>query len=795
MIDPVCGMTVSPERARGGSFAHGGVTYYFCSTGCRARFAADPAGWLASGPKGMGAPAAAPLSLHRKDPPPAEPRAPSRPDRARPAAPADRQPAVEYTCPMHPEVRQPGPGDCPLCGMALEPAGVSDAPADNVELRSMTRRLLVAAALSVPLVAVNVAGMSAGGHGGLLPAAWRQWVELLLATPVVLWAGWPIFVRAWRSVVTWRLNMFTLIGLGVVVAYGESVAALALPGVFPAGLRDHAGLLPVYFEAAAVIVTLVLLGQVLELRARERTGHAIRKLLSLTPPTARLVDDGGERDVPVGEVRAGDRLRVRPGERVPVDGVIIEGGSAVDESLMTGEATPVHRHPGDRVLSGTQNGLGSFVMVAEKVGAETLVSRIAALVADAQRSRAPIQRLADTVSSYFVPAVIAVAIATFAIWLAIGPEPRLAYAVVNAVAVLIIACPCALGLATPMSIMVASGRGASAGVLFRHAEAVERLSRVDTVVIDKTGTLTVGKPEVLDVTWTEGASEREVLVAAASLEQASEHPLASAVLAAARRRALPLAPAMAFIAVPGHGVKGRVEGDEVLAGTAEFLRGKGVDASPLERRAQALRTEGQTVVFVARQGRLIGLIGVGDPVKVSAPSAIRALKADGVRLVMLTGDHATTARAVARKLAIDDVRAEVRPEGKAAAIGDLQHAGHVVAMAGDGVNDAPALATADVGIAMGHGTDIALESASVTLVKGDLGGLVRARRLSRRTMRNIRQNLFFAFGYNLLGVPIAAGALYPVFGILLSPMIAAAAMSFSSVSVIANALRLRRLKL
>ena len=705
---------------------------------------------------------------------------------------------------MHPEVIRNGPGDCPICGMALEPKTITAGEVENPELADMTRRFWVAAALSAPLVVLAMTGMSMTwiGHGI------RGWLELALATPVCLWAGWPLLVRGARSIQSRNLNMFTLIGLGVLVAYAFSLVAILAPGLFPPAFRGEMGTPPVYFEAAAVIVTLVLLGQVLELRARARTGQAIRKLLDLAPAVARrLTASAGSKDpasipagpasmqdeeVPLSEVVPGDRLRVRPGEKVPVDGVVIEGGGSIDESMVTGESIPVHKQPGDRVIGATVNGTGSFVMRAERVGRDTLLARIVALVGEAQRSRAPIQRLADVVSSYFVPTVVVVAIGTFIVWSVAGPEPRLAYGLVNAVSVLIIACPCALGLATPMSIMVASGRGATMGVLFRNAEAIEILERVDTLALDKTGTLTQGRPELATVSWIDGTNEREVLALAASLEQGSEHPLAGAIVRGARARGLGLERVEYFESETGLGIRGRVAGRDVVIGSQAFLTRLRIDASELSRRADSLRQDGQSVVFVAIDGRPAGLVGVTDPIKVSAVEAIRALHAEGLRLVMLTGDHEATAKAVARRLGIDEVRAEITPDAKAAAVRSMQAEGRKVAMAGDGINDAPALAAADVGIAMGTGTDIAMESAGVTLVKGDLRGIVRARRLSRQTILNIRQNLFFAFVYNAVGVPIAAGALFPIFGILMSPMIAAAAMSVSSVSVIANALRLRR---
>ena len=696
---------------------------------------------------------------------------------------------------MDPEVRQDQPGNCPICGMALEPEVPSAASdAADPELRDMTKRLWVAAILTLPLLVLTMTGMS-GGVGRLVPMSLRPWVELALATPVCLWAGSPFFARAVRSIRTGNLNMFTLIGLGVGVAYVVSVVAVVAPGMFPAAFRDSMGHVFLYFEAAAVIVTLVLVGQVMELRARGRTSAAIRMLLNLAPATARrLRADGGEEDVPLSTVHPGDRLRVRPGEKVPVDGVVIEGASQIDESMVTGEAIPVHKQPGDRVVGATVNGTGTLVMRAERVGADTLLSRIVAMVVQAQRSRAPIQRLADRVSSYFVPAVVGVAVIAFLVWAFVGPEPRLAHAVVAAVAVLIIACPCALGLATPMSIMVASGKAASYGVLFKNAEAIETLGSVDTLVVDKTGTLTQGKPELTSVVWREPFSENDVLSLAASLERGSEHALAPAIIRAAESRSLQIQSPTDFRSITGRGVTGRVGGRLVAVGNASLMQQHAGDAD-LDDRAERLRRDGHTVVFVSIDGRAAGLLAIGDPVKVSAADAVRSLRAAGLRIVMLTGDNKTTAQTVARKLSIDEVHAEVLPDQKAAIVADLQRAGRTVAMAGDGINDAPALAAARVGIAMGTGTDIAIESASVTLVKGDLRGILRAHRLSRLTIANIRQNLFCAFVYHAIGVPIAAGVLYPVFGWLLSPMIAAAAMSFSSVSVIANALRLRSVTL
>ncbi|HEX7125216.1 MAG TPA: copper-translocating P-type ATPase, partial [Thermodesulfobacteriota bacterium] len=685
----------------------------------------------------------------------------------------------------------------PICGMALEPraAGAADEP--NPELVDMTRRFRVSAVLTVPFVLLMIADLLPGEPvRRAVPAPLLSWGQLVLATPVVLWGGWPFFQRGYRSIVNRSLNMFTLIALGTGAAYAYSVVATVAPGLFPEGFVSHGGHVAVYFEAAAVIVTLVLLGQVLELRARSETSSAIRALLGLAPRVARRVrPDGAEEDVPLEEVCVGDRLRVRPGEKVPVDGEVVEGASAVDESMVTGEPIPAEKTPGSRVTGGTVNGTGSFVMRADRVGSDTLLAQIVRMVSEAQRTRAPIQRLADVVSSYFVPIVVVVAAATFVVWAVRGPEPSLAYGLVNAIAVLIIACPCALGLATPMSIMVGTGRGATAGVLVRDAEALETLAKVDTLVVDKTGTLTEGRPKLSEVEPAPGFDEEVVLRLAASLEQGSEHPLAAAILAGARARGLALGKPERFESVTGKGVTGRVAGREVAVGTAGLLGGLGIDTAPLASRAEALRREGHTVMFVAVDGRLAGLVGVADPVRETTPEAIGQLRAEGVRLVMLTGDNRTTAEAVGRRLGIDAVVADVLPEEKREAVRRLQDEGRIVAMAGDGVNDAPALAQAHVGIAMGTGTDVAMESAGVTLVKGDLRGIVRARRLSRATMRNIRQNLFFAFVYNTLGVPIAAGVLYPAFGLLLSPIIASAAMTFSSVSVIANALRLRRLEL
>jgi Cu+-exporting ATPase len=712
-----------------------------------------------------------------------------------PEPPATR---TEWVCPMHPEVVRDEPGSCPICGMALEPReGAAGADDENPELRDMTRRFWVSVALAVPLLIVAMGDLIPGRPlERLASPRVLDWLELLLATPVVLWGGWPFFVRGWQSVVNRSLNMFTLIGLGVGVAYAYSVVATLVPGIFPRSFRGEGGGVDVYFEAAAVIVALVLLGQVLELRARSRTGAAIKALLGLAPKTARRIDkDGVEEDVPLDQVQPGDLLRVRPGEKVPVDGTVVEGASSVDEAMVTGEPIPVEKGAGDRVIGATINGTGALIMRAERVGAETLLAQIVRMVSEAQRSRAPIQKLADVVAGYFVPAVVGIAAVTFAVWGLFGPEPRLAHGLINAVAVLIIACPCALGLATPMSIMVATGKGATAGVLFKNAEAIEVLRKVDTLVVDKTGTLTDGKPMLVAVVPAEGWSEEGLLRLAASLERGSEHPLAAAIVAGAAERGVELTEAGDFASTTGKGVSGQIDGRQVVLGNRKMLEAVDADPGELAERAEAMRAEGQTVMFVAVDGRLAGLLGVADPIKKSTPEAIRALHGEGIRIVMLTGDSRTTAEAVAQKLGIDDVVAEVLPEQKAQAVKRLQGEGHVVAMAGDGINDAPALAQAQVGIAMGTGTDVAMESAGVTLVKGDLGGIVRARLLSRSTMRNIKENLVFAFGYNALGVPIAAGVLYPTFGLLLSPIIAAAAMSFSSVSVVGNALRLRRVQL
>ncbi|HVN76168.1 MAG TPA: heavy metal translocating P-type ATPase [Thermoanaerobaculaceae bacterium] len=807
--DPVCGMKVF-EKPGAISRTYAGTTYYFCSPRCAERFDADPAGIVAApGTHGMQRRSHAPAMHAHVAPtgtradyvcpmcPEVHETAPGVcPSCGMALEPAEPAPATrtEYVCPMHPEVVRPEPGSCPICGMALEPRTIEAEEAPNPELADMTRRFWVSAALALPLFAIAMAEMVPSlAHA--LAAPWLPWLQLALATPVVVWGGAPFFARGWRSIATWRLNMFTLIAVGTGTAYLYSLAATVAPGIFPESFRVH-GRVAVYFEAAAVITALVLLGQVLELRARARTGNAIRALLGLAPKTARkLSADGSERDVPLEQITRGDRLRVRPGEKVPVDGVVEDGASSVDESMITGEPIPVEKSSGSNVTGATVNGTGTFVMRAERVGAATLLAHIVKMVSEAQRSRAPIQRVADRVAAVFVPAVVAVAAVTFAAWALLGPEPRLAHALVNAVAVLIIACPCALGLATPMSIMVGVGRGARAGVLVRNAEALEALASVDTLVVDKTGTLTEGKARLAAIFPAPGVPEDELLSLAASLEKGSEHPLASAVVAGAAMRGVTLTGVNEFRSLPGKGVTGTVAGRRAALGNEKLLAEIGVEAGELAARAASLRAEGQTVVFVAADGDVQGVLGVADSVKATTPDAIRALHRGGVRVVMLTGDSRAAAETVARTLGIDEVEAEVSPEQKGDVVRRLQSQGRRVAMAGDGINDAPALAAAEVGVAMGTGTDVAMESAGITLVKGDLTGLARARTLSRAVMRNIRQNLGWAFGYNLLGVPIAAGVLYPFFGLLLSPMIAAAAMSFSSVSVITNALRLRHLEL
>ena len=822
-IDPVCGMKVSPEKAAA-TAEHAGRTWYFCGQSCFRKFQVDPARYDGSQP------AAPPPSAHAhvqtiaaaastvpgaaattgSNPPtsasaqyicPMDPEVvadkpgpcPKCGMALEPAHPV--APGIEYTCPMHPQIVRDAPGNCPICGMALEPR---DAPTDapNPELVSMTRRFWAGVALTVPLLAVMISDVLPGHPlQHFIPGQALGWIEFALATPVVLWCGWPFFERGWSSVVHRSPNMFTLIAIGSGAAYLYSVVAVFRPSLFPASFRDASGNLGLYFEAAAVITVLVLLGQVLELRARSQTGSAIKALLSLAPKTARRISsDGQESDAPLGEIQVGDRIRVRPGEKIPVDGSVLEGRSSVDESMVTGEPIPVEKTEGAKVIGGTINATGSFVMKAERVGADTLLAHIVKMVSEAQRTRAPIQRLADTVASYFVPAVLAASVLTFAAWAIFGHEARYAHALINAVAVLIIACPCALGLATPMAIMVGTGRGAGEGILIRNAEALEAFEKVDTLVIDKTGTLTEGKPRLTSVVAAVGFDESQVLRAAASLEKASEHPLAAAIIAGAKSKNIEPAAVADFQSITGKGVTGSIEGRRVSVGNAALMQDSGVSASILNERSEALRKEGQTVMLVAIDGKLAGLIAVADPIKHSTAEAISQLMKEGLKIIMITGDNRTTAAAVAHKLGIE-FEADVLPDKKAEVVKRLQAQGAVVAMAGDGVNDAPALAQAQVGIAMGTGTDVAMETGGITLLKGDLRGIVKARRLSQRTMGNIRQNLFFAFIYNALGVPLAAGVLYPFFGLLLSPMIAAAAMSFSSVSVIANSLRLRAAKL
>jgi Cu+-exporting ATPase len=791
--DPVCGMQVDPEKARARA-SHGGKDYFFCCVGCGEKFNASPEKYLAPRPQpsGMSLPILGASQAHA-------PAAKPAPPQQAPSSSADSE--VDYTCPMDPQIVQRGPGTCPICGMALEPLVVTAAvEPPNTELISMTARFWGSALLTAPLVVAGMAEMlGVGAAVRSLSSEARAWIELALATPVVLWGGWPFFERGWQSIVRRRWNMFTLIAIGTGVAYGYSVLAVFAPSMFPAAFREPDGSVPLYFEAAAAITTLVLLGQVLELRARSRTSSAVRNLLKLSPKTARrLAADGTENDVALEKVARGDRLRVRPGERIPVDGVVLEGASSVDESMVSGEPLPAEKHAGDRVTGGTLNGFGSFVMQAEHVGSETLLAQIVRMVGEAQRTRAPIQRLADVVSSYFVPGVVIAASITFFVWALFGPQPRLAYAMVNAVAVLIIACPCALGLATPMSIMVGTGRGASVGVLIRNAEALEIFEKVDTLVVDKTGTLTEGKPRLAAVRLAPGgplASERELLRVAASLERASEHPLAGAILAAADEAKLSLEEPAEFRSFPGRGITGRFTGQHAALGNAHLFEEQEIPLGDLPAMAEPLRRDGSTIVFVSVNRRPAGLIAVSDPIKPSTEEAVRELQREGLRIVMVTGDNRTSAEAVGRRLGIDEIEAEVLPGRKGEVVRKLQREGKIVAMAGDGVNDAPALAQAQVGIAMGTGADIAMESAAVTLLRGDLRGIVRARRLSRATMRNIRQNLFFAFVYNAIGIPVAAGVFYPLFGLLLSPMIASAAMSFSSVSVISNALRLRKVSL
>jgi Cu+-exporting ATPase len=820
VTDPVCGMTVDPVRAAGKQ-KHGEETYYFCSRRCMVRFIADPETFLkeprrrhAHNQEAVASPVDREVETEQApksdegtgayvcpmDPEVRESRPGACPKcgmALEPAAPPAPSTKTEYVCPMHPEIVRDGPGSCPICGMALEPRTVTLDDAPNPELVDMTRRFWISAALSLPLFIVAMSDMLPGQPlQHLVSPHLLTWIQFALATPVVLWGGWPFFERGWRSIVSGSLNMFTLIAVGVGAAYLYSVAATVFPGVFPESFYGHGGTVAVYFEAAAVITTLVLLGQVLELRARSQTSSAIKALLGLSPKNARLIyEDGKEEDVSLDRVKVGDRLRIRPGEKVPVDGVVVDGTTSIDESMVSGEPIPVEKVQGSKVTGGTVNSTGSVIMRAERVGSETLLAQIVRMVSEAQRTRAPIQRLADVVSGYFVLAVLVVAAVTFVIWALFGPEPRMAYAIVNAVAVLIIACPCALGLATPMSIMVGVGRGATEGVLIKNAEALETLEKLDTVVVDKTGTLTEGKPQLSEVVAAAGIDRKEILRLAATIERGSEHPLAAAIVGAAEKQEVRLTNTEEFRSVTGKGVVGRVEGRSVALGNIKLLDDLGIDAGDLRQQAEDLRRQGHTVMFVVIDNRLSGLVAVSDPIKKSTQEAIEILHRDDIRIVMLTGDSRTTADAVARQLGIDQVEAEVLPEQKAAVIKRLQGERRIVGMAGDGVNDAPALAQAQVGIAMGTGTDVAMESAHVTLVKGDLRGIAKARRLSRATMRNIRQNLFFAFIYNVAGVPIAAGVLYPFFGILLSPIIASAAMTFSSVSVIANALRLRRISL
>ena len=759
ILDPVCGMSVDPATSQHRFEYHNG-TFHFCSAACQRKFAADPTQYL---------------------------------DKAKLKAAAPE--GAIYTCPMHPQIRQVGPGNCPICGMSLEPEVASLEVTPNAELADMTRRFWIGLVLALPAVVLEMGGHLVGGHAWV-DQTLSNWIQLVFATPVVLWAGWPFFVRGWQSLLTRNLNMFTLIAMGTGVAYVYSVVGTVVPGSFPATFRGHGGAVAVYFEAAAVITVLVLLGQVLELRAREATSGAIKALLQLAPKTARRIgNDGTDHEVQIDALAVGDRLRVRPGEKVPVDGEILEGRSSLDESLVTGESMPVTKEAGGKVIAGTLNQSGGFVMRADKVGRDTLLSQIVKMVAEAQRSRAPIQRLADQVAGWFVPVVIAVALVAFGAWAWFGPEPRMAFGLVAAVSVLIIACPCALGLATPMSIMVGVGRGAQAGVLIKNAEALERMEKIDTLVVDKTGTLTEGKPKVVAIVPAAGFDESEILRLAASVERASEHPLADAIVRASKERNQDLGTVEGFDSPTGKGVTGKVDGKSILLGNSKFLTSLGIDSRSLDAEGERMRADGATVINIAIDGKVAGLFAIADPVKASTPAALKALAAEGVKVIMLTGDNRTTANAVARKLGITEVEAEVLPDQKSALVLKLQKAGRIVAMAGDGVNDAPALAAAEVGIAMGTGTDVAMESAGITLLGGDLGGIVRARRLSRATMSNIRQNLFFAFIYNAAGIPIAAGILYPTFGILLSPIIAAAAMALSSVSVVGNALRLRIIRL
>jgi len=806
-IDPVCGMDVD-SSAPAATLLHEGTNYLFCSSHCLEKFKAAPGNFTGIGrdkPVHTGVTAresgletgiyTCPMHPEVEQTGPGS--CPKCGMALEPLLAAVAVERVEYTCPMHPDIVQDTPGSCPKCGMALEPMTVAVEEGENPELVAMRRRFFLSLILTIPEIIIAMGHMLPGHPLAALasPLTYIR-VELLLVSPVVLWAGWPFFVRGWQSLVNRSLNMFTLIAMGVAVAYSYSLVATAFPDLFPASFRGAGGVVAVYFEAAAAIITLVLLGQVLELKARSKTGAAIKSLLGLAPKTARRINaDGTESDIPLGQVHAGDRLLVRPGEKIPVDGTVIDGSSSVDEAMISGEAIPVEKGAGSRVIGATVNGTGSLTMLAEKVGSETVLAQIVKMVSEAQRSRAPIQKLADQVAGWFVPAVILAAIATFIIWSIFGPEPRLAYALINAVAVLIIACPCALGLATPMSIMVATGKGATMGILFKNAEAIELLRKVDTLVVDKTGTLTAGKPKLIAVETVAGFNEHQLLRLAASLERGSEHPLAAAIVGGAEERGIDTSPVKEFQSITGKGVSGRIDGIIVSLGNRLLFETLSIDTSLLLRQAESMQAKGQTVMFVAADGKPIGLLGVADPVKETTPEALHQLQAEGIRIVMMTGDNLATAEAVAKNIGIDDILAEVLPEEKAAKVRELQALGRFIAMAGDGINDAPALSQAQVGIAMGTGTDVAMESADVTLVKGDLRGIVRARHLSRATMGNIRQNLFFAFFYNALGIPLAAGILYPYFGILLSPMIAAAAMSFSSVSVIGNALRLRQAKI
>ncbi|MFY9732625.1 MAG: heavy metal translocating P-type ATPase [Candidatus Acidiferrales bacterium] len=818
-LDPVCGMTVDPARAKS-HVEHANKTYSFCCEGCAKKFSAEPAKYLNSRPPLSIATATSPEATSVAHPKasresakaleasyicPMDPEVREQNPGAcpkcgmalEPSVPRPSAARIEYTCPMHPEIIRSEPGACPVCGMALEPSTVSASEEENPELSGMTRRFWISVALTIPVLILGMSDLIPGQPlQRFLSMRAIGWIELVLATPVVLWGGFPFFQRGWASIVNRSLNMFTLIALGTGTAYIYSVIAVIFPNIFPPSFQTMPGAVPVYFEAAAAITTLVLLGQVLELRARSRTSSAIRALLNLSPKFARLVrTDGTEIDVPVEHLQPGDTLRVRPGERVPVDGAVLEGSSSVDESLMSGEPIPAEKAEGSRVTGGTVNGTGTFVMRAERVGSETLLAQIVRMVSEAQRSRAPVQKLADRVAGYFVPAVVLIAILTFAIWAVFGPQPKMAHALLNAVAVLIIACPCALGLATPMAIMVGTGRGALAGILIKNAESIEILEKVDTVVVDKTGTLTEGKPRVTSLIPAPGSTEAQLLKVATALERASEHPLAAAVLAAAKQRAIEIGSVADFRSFTGKGITGRLDGARAALGNRALFRDLQIPLGPLDDHTKSLESEGQTVMFVATNGKVIGAIGVSDPIKPTTVEAIDRLHRDGIRIVMLTGDSHATAESVARKLKIDSVEAQVLPNQKGEIVNRLKAEGHIVAMAGDGVNDAPALAAANVGIAMGTGTDVAIESAGITLLTGDLVGIARARALSHATMRNIRQNLFFAFAYNALGVPIAAGILYPFFGLLLSPIFASAAMTFSSVSVITNALRLRRVAL